>query len=402
VKTKVGWTPLTIVEGVFYGAQFKENRESAALLRRLMANGPSKGATAQASPKREGGVPTFQIDPAWPKVPAKWKLGFVSSVAVDAQDHVWVLHRPRTLSATEKAMAAPPVLEFDAAGNFLQAWGGPGDGYEWPEREHGIYVDDWGNVWIGGNNYPARRDPGLKRVSDDQLLKFMKTGKLVMQVGRSNKSSGNSDTKNMQQPADAFVYRKTNEVFIADGYGNHRVIVLDANTGTFKRMWGAFGNMPLDTPPKGPEVKPPVIPDDGSPGPQQFDIVHAIHVSNDGLVYVADREIKRVQVFTIDGKFVTQKFIRRNEVSEARTTSGLAFSPDPQQQFLYLAGFTGASPQVVVLNRKTLEVVGSFGRTEGFTGGHHIATDSKGNIYAAIGNSPQKFVVNALSFAPNK
>ena len=358
-------------------------------------------AAAAQPPQRAGGVPTFQLDPSWPKLPAKWKLGMVSSVAVDAQDHVWILHRPRTLSDQENAMAAPPVLEFDAAGNFMQAWGGPGDGYEWPEREHGIHVDYKGNVWIGGNNYPARKDPGLKRVSDDQLLKFTTSGKLVMQIGHSNKSGGNSDTKNMHMPSAAFVYPKTNEVFVADGYGNHRMIVLNADTGAFKRMWGAFGNTPVDTPPLGVEITPAMVPDDGSPGRQQFDIVHAALVSDDGMVYVADRENKRVQVFTLDGTFVKQAFIRRNETSESRTTCSLAFSPAPQQQFLYLGGL-GQDGQVVIVNRKTLEVVGSFGRREGFTGAHGMAADSKGNIYTATGNAPRKFVAKGLSSAPSR
>ncbi len=215
-----------------------------------------------------------------------------------------------------------------------------------------------------------------------------------MQIGHSDKSSGNSDTKNLHQPSDVFVYQKTNEAFVADGYGNHRVIVLDADTGAFKRMWGAFGNKPLDTPMRGVEIKPPTVPNDGSAGPQQFDIVHAIRVSNDGLVYVADRENKRLQVFTIDGKFVKQTFIRRNEISEVRTDASLAFSPD--QEFLYLGGI-GANPQVVVLNRKTLQVLGSFGAAEGFTGAHHMAADSKGNIYTATGNAPRKFVVKGRS-----
>jgi hypothetical protein len=355
-------------------------------------------AAAQAP---RGAVPTFQLDPSWPKVPAKWKLGNVSSVAVDAQDHVWVLHRARNLSASERAMAAPPVLEFDAAGNFIQAWGSRATGYEWPEREHGIHVDNRGNVWIGGNNYAARQEPGLKPVSDDQLLKFTRTGKLIMQIGRSDKGMGNGDTKNLKQPADAFVYEKTNEVFIADGYGNHRMIVLDADTGAFKRMWGAFGNKPVDTPPRGREITPAVVPDDGSAGPQQFDIVHAAKVSNDGLVYVADRENKRLQVFTIDGKYVAQAFFRRNETSETRTTSSLAFSPAPQQEFLYLGGI-GQNPEILVVNRKTLQVVGSIGRAEGFTGAHHMAADSKGNIYTATGNAPRKFAVKGPSTASNQ
>lgn len=203
-------------------------------------------AAAQTSPTHVGAMPIFQVDPSWPKVPVKWKLGDASSVGVDAQGHIWVLHRPRTLPADQIAMAAPPVLIFDVAGNFIRAWGGAGQGYEWPEREHGINIDYKGFVWIGGNNCPARNLPGLKPVADDQLLKFTQDGKFVMQIGHSNQSRGNADVRNLQQPADAFVYSKTNEVFVADGYGNHRVAVFDADTGKFKRMWGAFGNKPVD------------------------------------------------------------------------------------------------------------------------------------------------------------
>ncbi len=352
------------------------------------------GPTAAAQAP-QGGAPTFQLEPNWLKLPAKWKLGNVSSVAVDEQGHVWVLHRPRTLSDADMPMAAPPVLEFDAGGNFIQAWGGPGAGYEWPEREHGIYVDPKGSIWIGGNNYPARKDRGLKRVSDDQLLKFTKNGKLVMQIGRSDKSAGNNDTTNLKQPASTWVYPKTNEIFVADGYGNHRVIVLNAQTGAFKRMWGAFGNKPLDTGPQG-DIVIPTVPDDGTQGPPQFAIVHAILVSNDGLVYVADREYKRLQVFTVDGKYVTQTFVRRSEIKEDRTTCSLAFSQGPQQEFLYVGGI-GVNPQVVILNRKTLAVVGSVGKADGYVGAHHMAADSKGNFYAANGNTVRKFAVKGQS-----
>src|ERR1700693_2434088 len=174
-------------------------------------------------------VPLFRADPSWPRIPNNWVFGEVSSVSVDAQDHIWVLQRPRTLRPSEKAMAAPPVLEFDVAGNFIKGWGGPGDGYQWPANEHGIFLDYKGNVWIGGNDK-----------SDDQLLKFTQDGEFILQIGHSGQSTGNKDTNNLSRPADAFVYPKTNEVFVADGYGNRRVIVFDADTGAFKRMGGGL------------------------------------------------------------------------------------------------------------------------------------------------------------------
>ena len=109
-------------------------------------------------------LPTFEVDRPWPKVPAQWKLGDPSSIAIDAKDNVWVLHRSRTLKPEDAAKAAPPVIVFDTAGNYIKAWGGAGSGYEWPEREHGIHIDYKGNVWLGGNNCPTNGLPGLKPV----------------------------------------------------------------------------------------------------------------------------------------------------------------------------------------------------------------------------------------------
>lgn len=332
-------------------------------------------------------TPRFEVQAGWAKVPEKWKLGDVSSVAADQQDNIWVLHRPRTLSGSDLQAAAPPVLQFDANGNFLQGWGGAGRGYEWPEREHGIYLDRQGGVWIGGNNCAERMLPGLKPVDDDQLVKFNTAGKFVMQIGRSNASKGNADTVNMHAPADVVLYDKTNELFVADGYGNHRVAVYDARTGAFKRMWGAFGNKPVDH-----DVCPPPEPgpvaNDGTPGPSQFAILHAIRVSNDGLVYVGDRENKRIQVFSLDGRFINQVYVNRDDVKASRTTGGLAFSSDPQQTYLYAAG-----GRIAVLERRTLKVL----TLDAGPGGHHIGTDSKGNIYTASGKTVQKLVFKGAS-----
>jgi DNA-binding beta-propeller fold protein YncE len=315
-------------------------------------------------------LPTFEVDRAWPKVPARWKVGDPSSIAIDAKDNVWVLHRPRTLKPEEASKAAPPVIVFDTAGNYIKAWGGPGSGYEWPEREHGIHIDYKGNVWLGGNNCPTNGLPGLKPVADDQLLKFTQDGKLVMQIGRSSQSKGNADTKNLHRPADVWVYPQTNELFVADGYGNHRIAVFDADSGAFKRMWGAFGNKPADD--DNCQVVTPKSFSD--PGPQQFSIVHAIRVAKDGTVYVADREYRRVQMFSKDGTFLKQ--LVRTDIPFARD---LALSPDANEQFLYVGGGNG----IFILDRKTLEVVGNI-QPQGIIGpGHQIAVDSRGNIYIA-------------------
>jgi DNA-binding beta-propeller fold protein YncE len=327
-------------------------------------------ATAQASSVRS--MPMFEAEAGWPKVPAKWKVGDQSSFAVDAQDNVWLLNRPRTLKPEQAGMAAPPVVVFDTAGNFIKAWGGAGSGYEWPEREHGIHIDHKGFVWIGGNSCPENGLPGLKPVTDDQLLKFTQDGKLVMQIGHSNQSKGNADTQNLHRPADVWVHPQTNELYVADGYGNHRVAVFDADTGVFKRMWGAFGNKPADD--DHCEVVTPKSFPDGK-GPAGFNIVHAIRVANsDGTVYVADRENRRVQVFLPDGTFVKQ--LIRTDIPFAKD---LALSADREQQFLYVGGGKG----IVVVDRKTLDVIGTI-QPPGIIGtGHHIATDSKGNIYIA-------------------
>jgi DNA-binding beta-propeller fold protein YncE len=344
-------------------------------------------ALALGSPAQTRSLPSFEVDRAWPKVPSKWKLGDPSSIAIDAQDNVWVLHRPRTLKPEEASMAAPPVIVFDAAGNYIKAWGGAGNGYEWPEREHGIHVDSKGFVWLGGNSCPTNGIAGLKPVADDQLLKFTPDGKFVLQIGRSNQSKGNADTRNLHRPADQWVHPQTNELFVADGYGNHRIAVFDADSGAFKRMWGAFGNKPIDD--DHCEVVTPTTFSD--PGPQQLSIVHALRVARDGTVYVADREYRRVQMFTKDGKFVKQ--LVRNSAPFARD---LALSPDPAQQFLYVGGGTG----IFIVDRKTLEIVGDI-QPPGILGaGHHIATDSKGNIYIAqTAAGMQKLTFKGMSSA---
>ena len=327
------------------------------------------GAIVAQGPQARS-LPTFEVDRAWPKVPEKWRLGDASSFAIDAQDNVWLLHRPRTLAPEQAPMAAPPVMVFDTSGNFIKAWGGAGTGYEWPEREHGIHIDPKGNVWLGGNNCPTNGLPGLKRVADDQLLKFTPDGKFVLQIGRSNQSKGNSDTGNLHRPADAWVNARTNELFVADGYGNHRVIVFDADTGAFKRTWGAFGERAMDD--DHCEVVTPKTVQD--PGPRNFSIVHALRVARDGTVYVADRENRRIQVFTAAGKFVKQ--LVKADTPFARN---VALSPDRDQQFLYV----GNGDDIVIVDRKTLKIVGSIKPAGMKSGGHQIATDSKGNIYLA-------------------
>jgi DNA-binding beta-propeller fold protein YncE len=330
-------------------------------------------------------LPTFEVDKAWPKVPPQWKLGDPSSFAIDAKDNVWTLHRPRTLLKPEEVkMAAPPVIVFDMAGNFVRAWGGDAAGYQWVEREHGIHIDQQGYVWVTGNNCPTNGIKNLRPVADDQILKFTQEGKFVLQIGRTSESKGNADTRNVHRAADVWVHPPTNEAFVADGYGNRRVIVFDATTGAFKRMWGAFGSTPTDedncmvmTPKTFPAGK----------GPAQFNIVHALRVAKDGTVYVADRENRRVQVFTQQGTFVNQ--VIKTDTPFARN---LALSPD--QQFLYV----GDGKEIAVVDRKSLTIVGAINPPGMIGAGHQIATDSKGNLYiAATGAGLQKLTFTGMS-----
>jgi hypothetical protein len=319
-------------------------------------------------------VPRFEVDPTFPALPAGKLLGDVSSVAVDGVDHVWVVHRPRTVPADRRANALPAVLEFDKTGKFMNGWGGPASGYEWPEREHGIYIDPTGAVWISGNNgYGTPPPPGN---SDDMLLKFTSAGKFLLQIGHSGKSTGDGDHDNVKQAADMSFFRRANEIFVADGYGNHRVVVFDATTGKFKRSWGANGGTP-------------------------FNIVHSIRVSKDGWVYVADRGNKRVQVFSTLGAFKQEVAIGA-DTPAMQTAAGLAFSADPAQRYLYVADL--GNNQIDILERQTLKIVGTIGKP-GLNPGefgtlHEIASDSKGNIYTAEINRSkrvQKFVFKGVS-----
>ena len=359
------------------------------LLTLLVALALGQRAVEQAAARQNRGTreaPRFEVDPRWPTIPDSVNMGEVSSVAVDRNDHVWILHRPDS---------GPAVLEFDASGRYLRGWGGPGDGYEWPAIAHGIFVDYKNNVWVGGRS----GEPP----ADDMLLKFTAAGELLLQIGRRGGSAGNADTGNLHQPADQFVYERTNELLVADGYGNRRVIVFDADTGAFKRMWGGFGNRPVDGAAGLTESEPL---DATGPGPDQFTspplqvtAVHCVTVANDGLVYVCDRDNRRIQVFTVDGTYRAQLFINRGAESR-RSASRVAFSPDPEQRFMYVADFNS---RVVVVERETLEILDAFG-SEGsgpgqFQGTHHLAADSDGNLYVAEsspGSRVQKFVLRGV------
>ncbi len=354
----------------------------------LQRHAEAQGASVQA--------PRFEVDPLWPKpLPNNWLMGWTIGVWVDEQDYVWVIHRGAGgLNNNEKGAeldppiaeccrTAPPILVFDPEGNLVQSWGGPGPGYEWPQSNHGIHVDYKGNVWIGGN--------GEK---DAQILKFTKDGKFLLQVGHFGKNGGSNDQENFGRAAKIWVDPKTNEAYIADGYLNKRVAVIDADTGKMKRYWGAYGNKPDDTN-LGPY-------DPKAPPAQQFrNPVHCIERASDGLVYVCDRQNDRLQVFKPDGTFVKEAFFAKNTLG-AGSVWDIVFSKDHSQKFLMLAD--GQNERVRVILRETLEELTSFGdggRQPGqFYGVHSIASDSKGNLYTTEtyeGKRVQKFIYKGIS-----
>ena len=355
--------------------------------------------TVVARGQGSGPVPRFQVDPLWPKpLPNRWVMGSVVGVSVDSRDQIWMIHRPSSLSDNERAAAldpplaaccvpAPPILVFDQAGNLVDSWGGPGAGYQWPQSEHGLYVDAKDNVWIGGNG-----------PNDHQIVKFTQDGRFLLQIGRSGMSQGSNDTENLKQPTTMTVDPVANEVYVADGYGNRRVIVFDADTGEYKRHWGAYGNRPDDTDPynaSGATVGPDYDPD--KPPSRQFSrAVHGVTISEDRLVYVADRVNNRVQVFEPDGTFVREGFVDKRTRGFGSVFE-LAFSKDSGQQFLYNPN--GMNQSVDILRRDSLEVVARFGQggryPDQFYAVHSIAVDSLGNIYTGEtleGKRLQRFV----------
>jgi DNA-binding beta-propeller fold protein YncE len=357
-------------------------------------------------------APKFEVDPYWPKpLPNHWVMGMAIGVWVDSNDHIWMVHRANTVDRTisqlsrglgECCQAAPPVLEFDTAGNLLHAWGGPGQGYDWPASNHGIFVDYKGNVWIGGNGGP-----------DSQILKFTQDGKFLMQFGKSGArrkagaaadanveasqkdfAADSNDPNNFGRVAKIFVDAKANEAYIADGYLNHRVAVIDADTGKMKRYWGAYGNKPDDTP-LGPY-------DENQPHAQQFrNPVHCADMSVDRLIYVCDRVNDRLQVFTPEGKFVKEMYYKIKTKTDGSVWD-IAFSKDPQQKYIFMAD--GVNEHVVIIDRQTLTPITTFGdggNSAGeFHGVHSIAIDSKGNLYTTEtyeGRRIQKFVNKGMA-----
>jgi len=347
-------------------------------------------------PAFEQQPPTYEVDPFWPQeLPDNQIMGAVGGLTVDSHDHIWVLQRPGSNSKTDLGAAqvppisqccfpAKPVMEFDTQGKLLQSWGGPGQGYDWPSSEHGIYVDKNDNVWIAGAGFSETEG------QDRHVLKFTRDGHFLMQIGhKSSDPYDSSRTDILGQPTGIAVDEEAHEVYISDGYGNRRIIVYDSETGAFKRLWSAYGNKPDDA------KQEPYTPD-GWP-PQQFSTVHAVHISNDGLVYVCDRGNDRIQVFTKQGKFM-KEFPVRIQTLNPGSVWDLAFSSDKEQKYLFVAD--GQNNVVWILARSDGKILGSFGhhgRNAGqFHWLHGIASDSAGNLYTAeVENSKriQKFLI---------
>ncbi|HET9949279.1 MAG TPA: hypothetical protein VFQ22_10185 [Longimicrobiales bacterium] len=380
----------------------REMRIAVACVAAAAASGLASACldrTAESAAVQERGeVPIFEVDPLWPKpLPNHWVIGSTIGIDVDSRGHVWIIHRQGTLADNEMSAAAdpprarccvpaPPVIEFDAEGNVLNAWGGPGEGYDWPESNHGITVDHQDNVWIGGNGG-----------NDSHILKFTRDGQFLLQIGEPGMRTGSNDTENFWRVAEINFDPEASEAFVADGYGNKRVAVLDVATGDMKRFWGAYGNVPDDAP------LPPYDPD--APPAQQFrNPVHCAQPSNDGFIYVCDRASDRIQVFRPDGTFVREAFVAPETLGSGSVWD-IAFSQDPEQRWLYLAD--GSNEVVHVLDRQTLEEVTSFGdggRQPGqFYGVHSIAVDAEGNIYTTEtyeGKRLQKFVLVGYGSPP--
>ena len=384
---------------------------AGSLIAAIVALGVGQAALKAATGGPAADAPAFEVDPLWPKpLPNHWVLGSTIGVGVDSKDHVFIIHRgfPTLAARTEAGLdakpptgeccaAAPPILEFDPEGNLVNSWGGPAAGHDWPESNHGISVDNKDNVWIGGNgtcaDSSAAKGECPKGSIDSFILKFTHDGKFLMEIGAPHQTVNSSSTTSFGRVAKISFDVKANEAYIADGYGNHRVAVLDMDTGKIKRFWGAYGKVPSDS--NMGRYNP-----DAPPAPQFRNPVHCAEPTNDGLLYVCDRPNDRIQVFQKDGKFVKEKQIAPKTLGDGSVWD-IAFSRDPEQKYLYLAD--GKNEHVYVIDRQSLEILTQFGdggRQPGqWFAVHSIATDSKGNIYTTEtyeGKRLQKFVYTGL------
>ncbi|HKX42621.1 MAG TPA: hypothetical protein VJO99_15805 [Burkholderiaceae bacterium] len=352
------------------------------------------GCTTATTSGTGAAAPRFKVDPDWPRpLPNNWILGQVSGVATDADDHIWVLQRPASLTEDERGATlnpppskccapAPPVLEFDRSGTLLRRWGGPGAGYDWPGNEHGIHVDAQGYVWITGNG-----------PDDGQVLKFTRDGRFVMQIGKVGPQTGSADRTRLGQAAGVEVDVEAREVYVADGYSNRRIIVFDSETGAYKRHWGAYGKPPVDY--EKPNVRR-TVPPTAAQREHFGNPVHCVRLARDGLVYVCDRLNNRVQVFRRDGTYV-KEFVVEPQTAGNGSVWDLLLSRDPAQRWLFLVD--GRNNQVLTLLRDTGEPQATLGRPGRYAGEFHwvhdAAIDSRGDLYTGevdTGKRVQRFV----------
>jgi hypothetical protein len=371
---------------------------------------------AAQRPAKSAGMPVFQVDSTWPTLPNNWVVGIVSAVTVDKRDHVWILHRPRSVAAELKGRAAPPVLEFDADGKFVNAWGGDGSGYDWPTTEHGITIDSKDVVWIGGSG-----------VGDDMLLNFTLQGKFLREFGKARESKGNADTGNVNRPADIFVDAKTNEAYVADGYGNRRVAVFDAATGKFKRMWGAFGNPPDSDPPAGGfggggGERGAAAAGGGRGRGRGADAAPALDTEGDGAKVLRQSRprsedlerqpgLRRGSIQPAHPGVHTSRQVRDAGVHQPGRGRRRARWPDSRSRPIRSNSSstrpttaTRTSPCSIARRSRCSISLERAARSPGdFQGPHHIAVDSKGNLYVAEvapGNRAQKFLLKGMSPTP--
>jgi len=437
-------------------------KKDQSILDRLYAN------TGVYNKSSSGTTPGFVADPGWPApLPHSWMLGQIGGLYVDQNDHIWVYNRPRTMTNDEAALetrgggdgknglgfarpngatadccnAAPSVLEFDTAGKLLRAWGGPADpgwleshckaadGCIWPNSEHGIYVDHKGNLWIAGNGARAADTAPAwtthKDGADGFVLKFDQDGNFKMRIGGTPTAPASNDTSGgingtplLFLPADMVVDPRTNRLYVADGYGNRRVLVVDADTGKYIGHFGAYGSNPVDDAGAAAGGRWVVDRLKGVKKPAFFrNPVHCVKIADDGKVYVCDRGNDRIQVFDskdpslgkpcsnpegVAGKcgFVAEQAISSNtETLPAMpgTSVSLNFSKDKAQSCLYVGD--NSNMTIYLLNRSNLQELGRLGRSGRDTGQfhwlHQVSLDSHGNIYTAevdTGKRIQKFV----------
>ncbi len=336
--------------------------------------------------------PQYKVEPFWPQpLPDTWILGQVAGIAVDNEDNVWIVHRPASLVDDEKgAQKDPPATrccKAAAAGaavlarrQALRSWGGPGAGFEWPKNEHGIHVDKEGNVWVAGNGK-----------DDHQILKFTPDGKFLQQVGKAGSTGGSRSTSQLGRPAHMVTDDAAGELYVADGYLNRRIIVLDSKTGAYKRYFGAYGTRETTD-----DKLPPYTPVAITALSKSFsNPVHCVRLSRDGLVYVCDRANDRIQVFRKDGTFV-KEFQVEPQTLQNGAVWDLVLSEDTAQRYIFVAD--GANMAVMTLDRETGKKLSSFGRPGRMAGEfkwvHNMAIDSKGNLYTSEvghGRRAQKF-----------